>query len=258
MWNKILNKIKTLLKDVNTINRNAVLGHSVSIKGSTIGEKVTVENNTIIRNSVLNGAVNLGSNNTVEEAIISGNCTTQEYCKLHKVALSGNITMGKYSSLWGPNLDIVSGNQKVSIGNFCSIARNVSFQTFNHNPKKITSYFIGQNLFKEKWENEKVSKGDIVLENDVWIGAHCVILGGVTIHNGAVVAANSVVTKDIPAYSIVAGTPAKVIGYRFDAETIQKIENLKWWNWSIEKIEQNRELFRSEIKENLQFINKNE
>lgn len=60
-------------------------------------------------------------------------------------------------------------------------------------------------------------------------------------------AANSVVTKDVPAYSIVAGTPAKVIGYRFDELTIQKIQELKWWDWSIEKIKENKELFMDEI-----------
>jgi acetyltransferase-like isoleucine patch superfamily enzyme len=165
----------------------------------------------------------------------------------YKYELSGNISIGKYTSLWAPNLDIYSGNQKVFIGNFCSIARNVSMQTYNHNMKKLTTYFIGQNLFKENWEDEKVSKGDINIKNDVWVGSHCVLLGGITIGNGAIVAANSVVTNDVPAFSIVAGSPAKVIGKRFDDITISKIEKLEWWYWPITKIKKNKSLFTSEF-----------
>lgn len=151
----------------------------------------------------------------------------------------------------GPNLDIFTRDENVTIGNFCSIARNVSFQSYNHNHKKITTYFIGQNLFNENWENERVSKGDIILENDIWIGAHSVILGGIKINNGAIIAANSVVTKEVPAYSIVAGSPAKVIGYRFNDETIIKLQKMAWWDWSISKIKKNKELFFNELNEEL-------
>ena len=164
-------------------------------------------------------------------------------------ALSGNIETGKYSSLWGPNLDILTKNQKVSIGSFCSIARNVSIQTYNHNYKKPTTYLIGQNIFNEKWGNEFPSKGDIIIMNDVWIGSHSVIINGVTIHNGSVVAANSVVTKDVPPYAIVAGSPAKVIGYRLDEQKIKYLENLSWWDWPLEKIKENKSFFEVEFEQ---------
>jgi acetyltransferase-like isoleucine patch superfamily enzyme len=144
------------------------------------------------------------------------------------------------------------GKGQINIGSFCSIARNVSIQTYNHNFKKLTSYYIGQNLFKERWHNETVYKQNpMTIKNDVWIGAHCVILGDVTIGNGAVVAANSVITKDVPPYSIVAGSPAKVIGYRFDKKMRVELESLKWWEWPVDKILSNKFLFESEMDINL-------
>ncbi|MBQ9989685.1 MAG: CatB-related O-acetyltransferase [Lachnospiraceae bacterium] len=75
-------------------------------------------------------------------------------------------------------------------------------------------------------------KGEILIGNDVWIGAGSTIMGGVTIHNGAVVAANSTVTRDVPPYAIVAGNPARVVKYRCSEATIQKLNQICWWNWS--------------------------
>ena len=242
---KILRRLKKELELINTSTNSD--RQKVSISGSSVSPKIKVGDNSKICNSSLSFKGELGQDTFVDEAQVSGVFISGEGCKLYKCELRGNISLGKYTSLWGPNLDVYTGDKKVVIGSFCSIARNVSIQTFNHNSKKLSTYFIGQNLFQEKWDNEKVSKGDIIIKNDVWIGAHCVILGGVTIGNGAVVAANSVVTKDVPSFSIVAGTPAKIIGYRFDSETIAKVEALAWWDWSTEKIKTHRHLFENEF-----------
>ena len=82
------------------------------------------------------------------------------------------------------------------------------------------------------WDN----KGDIVIGNDVWIGYEAVIMTGVHIGNGAIIAARAVVTKDVPPYTIVGGVPARPIRKRFDEEVIRKLETLQWWDWSVEKI----------------------
>lgn len=82
------------------------------------------------------------------------------------------------------------------------------------------------------WDN----KGDIVIGNDVWIGYEATILSGITIGDGAIIGAKSVVTKDVPAYSVVGGIPAKEIKPRFDSATIQKLQRIKWWDWPYEKI----------------------
>ena len=81
-----------------------------------------------------------------------------------------------------------------------------------------------------------ISKGPIIVGNDVWIGFRSIILSGVTIGDGAVIYAGSVVTKDIPPYAIVAGVPAKIIRYRFDAKTIERLARVAWWDWPDEVI----------------------
>ncbi|NME12202.1 CatB-related O-acetyltransferase [Parabacteroides distasonis] len=135
--------------------------------------------------------------------------------------------------------------EKLIIGKFCSIACGTKFMfnCANHTLKSLSTYTFP--LFYEEWELEKSNittawdnKGDIVIDNDVWIGYEAVIMAGVHIGDGAIIAARAVVTKDVPPYAIVGGTPAKEIRKRFDAEVIQQLLILKWWNWSTDKIRQ--------------------
>ncbi len=101
-------------------------------------------------------------------------------------------------------------------------------------------------LFFEEWglQKERVAdswdnKGDIVIGNDVWIGYQAVILAGVTIGDGAIIGSRAVVTKDVPAYTIVCGVPAKPIRRRFPETTVQKLLQLQWWDWPEERIAEN-------------------
>ena len=135
--------------------------------------------------------------------------------------------------------------EKLIIGKFCSIACGTKFlfNCANHTLKSLSTYTFP--LFYEEWELEKSNittawdnKGNIVIGNDVWIGYEAVIMAGVHIGDGAIIAARAVVTKDVPPYTIVGGTPAKEIRKRFDAEVIQQLLILKWWNWSTDKIRQ--------------------
>lgn len=140
----------------------------------------------------------------------------------------------------------IVNHDKLIIGKFCSVACGAKFlfNSANHSLKSLSSYpfpifFEEWNLpletITQAWDN----KGDIVIGNDVWIGYEAVIMAGVTIGDGAVIASRAVVTKDVPPYSIVGGVPAKIIRRRFDVETIDKLLNLKWWDWSVEKIKRN-------------------
>ena len=135
--------------------------------------------------------------------------------------------------------------EKLIIGKFCSIACGTKFlfNCANHSLKSLSTYTFP--LFYEEWELEKSNittawdnKGDIVIGNDVWIGYEAVILAGVTIGDGAIIGSRAVVTKDVPPYTIVGVLPAKEIRKRFDAEVIQQLLMLKWWDWSTDEIRQ--------------------
>lgn len=135
---------------------------------------------------------------------------------------------------------------RLIIGKFCSIAcgSKFLFNSANHTLKSLANYTFP--LFFEEWGLDKKdvasawdNKGDITIGNDVWIGYEAVIMSGVHIGDGAIIASRAVVTKDVPPYTIVGGTPAKEIRLRFDADTIARLQELQWWNWPIEKIRSN-------------------
>ncbi len=136
----------------------------------------------------------------------------------------------------------------LQIGNYCSIAKNVHFiLDRNHDYKAVSTAKLP---FLPAEENPSFfirRKGQILIENDVWVGHGATIMSGITIHDGAVVAAMSVVTKDVPPYAIVGGNPAKIIGYRFSAEQIQKLLTIRWWHWETERLENNAPWFREKI-----------
>lgn len=134
-------------------------------------------------------------------------------------------------------------HERLIIGKFCSIACGTKFlfNCANHTLQSLSTYTFP--LFYEDWDLEKAdvakawdNKGDIVIGNDVWIGYEAVIMAGVHIGNGAIIAARAVVTKDVPPYTIVGGVPARPIRKRFGEAVIQKLEALRWWDWPVEKI----------------------
>lgn len=135
---------------------------------------------------------------------------------------------------------------QLKIGKFCAIAAETKFiMTGNHKLDAFTTYPFP--IFGHGWENvyqiaDLPVKGDIIIGNDVWFGYDSLVMGGVTIGDGSIIATRAVVTKDVPPYSIVAGNPAKVVKRRFDEKTTQRLLELAWWDWEIEKINQNLSL----------------
>ena len=136
---------------------------------------------------------------------------------------------------------------RLIIGKFCAIARGVKFimNGANHKMSGFSTYPF--EIFGEDWarvmpkHEEYPNKGDTVIGNDVWIGYESVIMPGMNIGNGAIIAAKSVVTKDVPAYGIVGGNPAKLIRSRFEDDVIRELEKLAWWDWDTQKITDNLE-----------------
>jgi acetyltransferase-like isoleucine patch superfamily enzyme len=184
-------------------------------------------------------------------ATIVGDVTIAKGCKIFQSHLLGIVKVDNYTSVWGPGTSIISHLNPITIGKFCSIARYVSVQESNHDIKKLSSYHFTSNIFKGNVSSDLISKGPIHIGNDVWIGAHSIVLSGVTIGNGAVIGAGSLVTADVPPYAIMGGNPARVIRYRFSQEIIQRVEQLNWWDWSLDKILANKELFEMDIENGL-------
>lgn len=130
---------------------------------------------------------------------------------------------------------------KLYIGSFCSIASNITvYLGGNHRTDWVTTYPFGhvhQNIFKSfNGVGHPSTNGDVRIGNDVWIGDSSTIMSGITIGDGAVIAANSHVVKDVPPYAIVGGNPARLIRYRFTPEQIEGLLQINWWQWDDAKI----------------------
>lgn len=146
-----------------------------------------------------------------------------------------NIEVGLGS--YGGCFNYKNINRNVKIGKYCSFAKDVYYFNANHPFDKFTTH---PNIYSKEFkmvEDEGIKRSNLNIGNDVWLGQNTIILANVkNIGDGAVVAAGSIVTKDVPDYSIVAGVPAKVIRYRFDDEKIKVLKKLSWWEWSEEEI----------------------
>lgn len=169
------------------------------------------------------------------------NPTNLTHIGLRRFMRKHSITVGQHS--YGvPRLRFPFYNTQLTIGDYCSIADGVEiFLGGNHRIDWVTTYPFGQR--QGEWPEIPYktcgqSRGNVHIGHDVWIGTHATIFSGVTVGNGAVIGARAVVTKDVPAYAIVAGNPARVIRMRFDNATISALETIAWWNWPREKVEQ--------------------
>ncbi|WP_304236627.1 CatB-related O-acetyltransferase [Jiulongibacter sediminis] len=175
-------------------------------------------------------------------------------CFLKNIVKNPNIIIGDYTYYDDfENVENFEKNvkyhfdfvdDKLIIGKFCMIASDVKFimNGANHLTDALSAYPFA--IFGNGWENAMEGKsypkkGNINIGNDVWIGYNATIMAGVTIGDGAIIATNSTVVKDVEPYSIVGGNPAKEIKKRFSKEVISKLLELQWWNWDIEKITKN-------------------
>jgi virginiamycin A acetyltransferase len=139
---------------------------------------------------------------------------------------------------------------RLIIGRFCALATDVKFimSGANHAMGGFSTYPF--NIFGNGWEEGfdfdalSANYRDTVVGNDVWIGRDATIMPGVTIGNGAIIATRAVVTRDVPAYAIVGGNPAKIIRMRFDEPTIAALEAIAWWDWPVDRISRNLDAIR--------------
>lgn len=192
---------------------------------------------------------------TISEKQIYPRANDRETVYLKHVITNPNIIVGDftmYNDFVRDPRDFEKNNvlyhypinrDRLIMGKFCSIACGAKFlfTSANHTQKSLSTYPFP--IFFDEWDLDVEDitsawdrKGDIIIGNDVWIGYEAVIMSGVTIGDGAIIGARSVVTKDIPPYTIVGGVPARQIRRRFSEETIAALLELKCWNWPREKI----------------------
>ena len=185
------------------------------------------------------------------------NPSIKSVCYIKNVVTRPNIEVGEYTYY-----DDIDGAErfeervthhypfigdKLVIGKFCAIGRGVEFvmNGANHRMCSVTTYPF--NIMGGGWEkctprlDDLPLKGDTVVGNDVWFGQNVTVMPGVHIGDGAIIAANSVVTSDIPPYCVAGGNPCRIIHKRFDDELIDYLLELKWWDWPPEKIMRNLE-----------------
>ena len=175
-------------------------------------------------------------------------------CFLKNIIKNPNIIIGDYTYYDAfENVEYFEKNvkyhfdfvgDKLIIGKFCAIASDVKFimNGGNHLTKAISTYPFS--IFGHGWAHamdgkKHPYKGDTKIGNDVWIGYNSIIMPGITIGDGAIIASNSTVVKDVAPYTIVSGNPAKEIKKRFSKNVIEKLLKIKWWDWNIEKITKN-------------------
>lgn len=190
---------------------------------------------------------------------IGTRCQIQNTCFEGKNSVAEGTRLFNSSIGYGSYINKNSSLSYVKMGRFCSIADNVFVSLGNHPTNRVSThpafyyntkkqigwtYHKGEPLFDEIY---KYPRGEnfyqVIIGNDVWIGSHALIMGGIKIGDGAVIASGSVVTKDVEAYSIVGGVPAKLIKKRFTEEQIASLLTIKWWDKSPAEIEKIYRLF---------------
>lgn len=208
-----MNKIKYILKDLFLSNLKRIYKNYKYINNTTIIGKSRLEN-VIIKN----------------------------YCSFADNSFIVNSNISDYTSV-GRNSTIINA----TIGKFCSISWNVTVGATKHYTDRISTHafpYIINYGFCDK--DDKIIE-PVIVGNDVWIGANAIIMPNIRIGSGSVIGANSVVTKDVPPYSIVVGNPAKVLRFRFNDAKIEEILNLEWWDWDKEELKKNIEIFKENI-----------
>ena len=190
------------------------------------------------------------------------NPNLKEICYIKNAVKNPNIIIGDYTYY-----DDINGaddfekhvthfydfiGDKLIIGKFCSIAKGIEFimNGANHKMDSVSTYPFY--IMGKDWgsalaphTDELPLKGDTIVGNDVWFGENVTVLPGVHIGDGAIIGANSVVSRDIPPYCIAAGNPCTVKKKRFDDDVIELLEEIKWWDWDIQKINDNIQILMS-------------
>ena len=179
-------------------------------------------------------------------SLIHKSCEISKKAEIGPMVRMRNVKLGDYSYV-----GIGSTLHNTKIGRYCSIADKLVCGLPNHSLSLLSTsplFTMRSNGTHYSWTNESLyyTAPKVKIGNDVWIGYGVTIVNNITVGDGAVIAAGSVVTKDVPPYAIVGGVPAKILRYRFDEGVRKALLKLKWWNLPEEVLKQNIELFQKE------------
>lgn len=196
----------------------------------------------VMKNNLIktNKTISIGYMSVIINSVFSNENHIFPYAHLFNVKLGNFTYVGGHSNL-----------KNCTVGHFTSIASDCRIGLGIHPTNFISTHPLFYSS-KQAWSISPKNKVDfkeykeINIGNDVWIGTRVIIVDGIKIGNGAIIAAGAVVTKDVPAYAIVGGVPAKIIKYRFSNEIINTLDKSEWWNWNIKKIERHKYKFISE------------
>lgn len=161
--------------------------------------------------------------------------------------ISDHVEIGAFTYIHGNTR--ITADKLITIGKFCSIASGVRIQVGDEHDYKRVSTFPFKTVFGLNTTYEEAFGDSVHIGNDVWIGESARILSGTIIGDGAVIGAGSVIKGTIKPYGIYVGNPAKLIKMRFEEPVIKFLEEIKWWNWPLEKILRNEDFFSGDLKE---------
>jgi acetyltransferase-like isoleucine patch superfamily enzyme len=183
-----------------------------------------------------------------ESVVLDGIQLSENVIINKHVSLRGDVKVGKGTFVNPYTVIASTSDAPITIGAFCSIAGFVYIISGNHNIKLPSTYQTSSGIYSAIFKNNLGKKRPIIIGNDVWIGTHAIILSGVTIGDGAIIGAGSIVTKNVEPYSIVAGTPARYIKSRFnDPKIINKLMEMKWWELSDNLLFEKKDFFATEL-----------
>jgi len=195
--------------------------------------------------------------NTQEPVRLTKEPTINPTATLQKCNLGDYVQIGVYNNISESSIDDFSYTSEYcqiiysTIGKFCNIASLVRINPGQHPMHKATQHHMlyRKSMFGFGEDDEEFfdwrKKKQVQIGHDTWIGHGAVIMGGVNVANGSVIGAGAIVTKDIPAYAVAVGNPARIIKYRFDEKTIRDLEEIKWWDWEYQKIKKSLEDFNN-------------